>query len=177
MITKDGGIQSWFEYVLIIALLVAAFFLRLEHLLARVFHIDEYISMLAAQMTAQKGAPIFPSGLLYGHGILVSYVTAPFLRLLAFSEEIARWPSLLVGVVTVASFFVVGSRLFKSRPAGLFALTLAALDVSMILWSARHDPATATPAEFVDRATNDREGLLADLRDGLMESHLEGGAV
>jgi hypothetical protein len=137
MITKDGGIQSWFEYVLIIALLVAAFFLRLEHLLARVFHIDEYISMLAAQMTAQKGAPIFPSGLLYGHGILVSYVTAPFLRLLAFSEEIARWPSLLVGLVTVASFFVVGSRLFKSRPAGLFALTLAALDVSMILWSAR----------------------------------------
>ncbi|KPK65026.1 MAG: hypothetical protein AMS21_05865 [Gemmatimonas sp. SG8_38_2] len=49
--------------------------------------------------------------------------------------------------------------------------------VDMILWSARHDPATATPAEFVDRATNDREGLLADLRDGLMESHLEGGAV
>lgn len=49
--------------------------------------------------------------------------------------------------------------------------------VDMILWSARHDPATATPGEFVDRATNDREGLLADLRDGLVESHLEGGAV
>jgi len=49
--------------------------------------------------------------------------------------------------------------------------------VDMILWSARHDPATATPAEFVDRATNDREGLLADLREGLMESHLDGGAV
>ena len=49
--------------------------------------------------------------------------------------------------------------------------------VDMILWSARHDPATATPAEFVDQATNDRERLLADLRDELMESHLDGGAV
>lgn len=49
--------------------------------------------------------------------------------------------------------------------------------VDMILWSARHDPATATPAEFVDLATNDRERLLADLRDELMESHLVGGAV
>jgi hypothetical protein len=46
--------------------------------------------------------------------------------------------------------------------------------VEMILWSARHDPATATPAEFVDRATADREGLLADLRGELVESHLEG---
>ena len=49
--------------------------------------------------------------------------------------------------------------------------------VDMILWSARHDPATATPAEFVDLATNDRERLLADLREELMESHLGGGAV
>jgi len=129
--------QTWSTNVVIIVLLLVAFTLRFEHLLARVFHIDEYISMLAAQMTAEKGAPIFPSGLLYSHGLLVSYVAAPFLRLLAFSEEVARWPSLLFGMLTVASFFLVGSRLFKSRPVGLFALALAALDVSMILWSAR----------------------------------------
>jgi hypothetical protein len=134
---KPAAIQTWSIYVLIVLLLMVAFFLRLEHLLARVFHIDEYISMLAAQMTAEKGAPIFPSGLLYGHGLLVSYVTAPFLRFLAFREEIARWPSLLIGLVTVASFYLVGSRLFKSRTVGLFALTFAALDVSMIVWSAR----------------------------------------
>jgi hypothetical protein len=129
--------QTWSIYLLIIVLLLVAFFLRLEHLLARVFHIDEYISMLAAQMTAEKGAPIFPSGLLYSHGLLMSYVAALFLRLLAFSEEVARWPSLLFGTLTVAGFFLVGSRLFKSRSAGLFALAFAALDVSMILWSAR----------------------------------------
>jgi 4-amino-4-deoxy-L-arabinose transferase-like glycosyltransferase len=137
MKTQRTTIQAWLIYLLIILLLVVAFFLRLEHLLARVFHVDEYISMLAAQMTAEKGAPIFPSGLFYGHGLLVSYVTAPFLLLLPFSEEVARWPSLLFGVVTVASFYLVGSKLFKSHVAGLFALTFATLDVSMILWSAR----------------------------------------
>jgi 4-amino-4-deoxy-L-arabinose transferase-like glycosyltransferase len=116
---------------------MAAFVLRLQHLLARVFHIDEYISMLAAQMTVEKGAPIFPSGLFYDHGLLVSYLTAPFISLLGFSEEIARWPSLLIGLVTVASFYVVGSKLFKSQAAGLFAMAFAVLDPTMIVWSAR----------------------------------------
>jgi hypothetical protein len=129
--------EAYRRYVLVVLLLLVAYFLRLEHLLARVFHIDEFISMLAAQMTAEKGAPIFPSGLFYGNGLLISYVTAPFIRLFAFSEEIARWPSLLIGMVTVATFFLVGSKLLKSKAVGLFALAFAALDVSMIEWSAR----------------------------------------
>lgn len=137
MKTKRTTIQAWSIYLLIILLLMVAFFLRLEHLLARVFHVDEYISMLAAQMTAEKGAPIFPSGLFYGHGLLVSYVTAPLLLVLPFSEEVVRWPALLFGLATVASFYLVGSKLFKSQAVALFALTFAALDVSMILWSAR----------------------------------------
>lgn len=49
--------------------------------------------------------------------------------------------------------------------------------VEIIIWSARHDPKTATPAEFVDRATTDRDRLLVELRDELMASHLDGGAV
>ncbi len=137
MKTQQGSMQAGFRYWLILSLFLVAFILRFEHLLARVFHIDEYISMLAAQMTAEKGAPILPSGLLYDHGLLLSYLVAPFLRLLGFSEEIARWPSLLIGMITVAGFYLVGSKLFKSQAAGLFALTLAALDVMMILWSAR----------------------------------------
>ncbi len=125
------------NYALMLGLILLAFGLRFQHLLARVFHIDEYISMLAAQMTAERGLPVFPSGLFYGHGLLVSYLAAPFLRFLGFSEEIARWPSLLVGMLSVAAFYVVGLRLFKSRAAGLFSLAFATLDTTMILWSAR----------------------------------------
>ena len=108
--------------------MLAAFALRLGHLLAGIFHIDEYISMLAAQMTAQKGAPILPSGLLYHQGLLLSYLAAPFIGLLGFREEIARWPSLLAGVLIVAVFYRVARQIFQSSSAGLFALTLATLD-------------------------------------------------
>jgi hypothetical protein len=124
-------------HLLILLLLLAAFALRLGHLWAGIFHIDEYISMLAAQMTVQKGAPILPSGLLYHQGLLLSYLAAPFIGLLGFREEIARWPSLLAGVLMVAVFYRVARQIFQSSSAGLLALTLATLDASMILWSAR----------------------------------------
>jgi hypothetical protein len=128
---------SKLTYFLILLLLLAAFALRLGHLLAGIFHIDEYISMLAAQMTAQKGGPLFPSGLFYHQGLLLSYLAAPLLQSVGFREEIARWPSLLAGVLAVAAFYHAGRRLFQTTLAGLLALTLAALDPEMIVWSAR----------------------------------------
>jgi hypothetical protein len=122
---------------LILLLMMAAFALRLGHWLAGIYHIDEYISMLAALMTTQTGAPILPSGLLYHQGLLLSYLAAPWLGLTGFSEELSRWPSILVGILAVAAFYRVGSRVFGDRLAGLLALTLAALDPAMILWAAR----------------------------------------
>ncbi len=138
VVTKVKSIRTGYVYILAVPLLAIAFLLRSDHLVARVFHIDEYISMLAAQMTALKGAPILPSGLPYFHGLLSSYLAVPFVLLPpgAF-EEMMRWPSLLVGMLTVAGFYLVGLGLFQSRVAGLFALTLAAFDIPMILWSAR----------------------------------------
>ena len=138
VVTKAKSIGTGYVYLLTVPLLMVAFLLRFDHLLARVFHTDEFISMLAAQMTALKGAPILPSGLLYHQGLLLSYLAAPFVWLPGGSfEEMMRWPSLLAGVLTVAGFYLVGRRLFLSPATGLFALTLAALDMPMILWSAR----------------------------------------
>ena len=119
-------------------LLLAAFLLRVDRVMARVFHVDEYISMLAAQMTAVKGVPVLPSGILYPQGLLTSYLAVPFAWLSSgVQEELLRWPSLLVGMFTVASYYVVARRLLASRAAGLFAMAFAALDMLMILWSSR----------------------------------------
>ncbi len=122
---------------LILSLLLLALGLRLGHWLAGIYHIDEYISMLAAVMTAQKGAPILPSGLLYHQGLLLSYLAAPLVGWFGFTEELARWPSILAGMLAVAMFYRAGRSLFQSALAGLLALTLAALDPAMILWAAR----------------------------------------
>ncbi|MGQ9501330.1 MAG: glycosyltransferase family 39 protein [Anaerolineae bacterium] len=121
-----------------VVLLLAAFLLRMDRVVARIFHVDEYISMLAAQMTLLKGVPVLPSGMLYSQGLISSYLAVPFAALSdGVQEELLRWPSLLMGVFTVAGYYAVARRLFVSRAAGLFAMTFATLDMLMILWSSR----------------------------------------
>lgn len=44
------------------------------------------------------------------------------------------------------------------------ALDLLPLLIEMILWSATHDPDTAAPDAFIQRARQDRDALLAELR-------------
>lgn len=125
-------------YVLLgFSLLAFAFALRLVYWEAGVFQVDEYISMLAVQMTVEKGAPVLPSGLLYSQGAIFSYLAAVLVRLVGFSEEIVRWLSMLAGLLVVVLFWRIAHRLFNSRAAAMIALALAALDPSMIVWAGR----------------------------------------
>ena len=59
--------------------------------------------------------------------------------------------------------------LVMHEPDGSYSPTEKALDllpmlVEMIVWSATYDDKTAAPAEFVERARMDRDGLIAELR-------------
>jgi DNA-binding HxlR family transcriptional regulator len=56
-------------------------------------------------------------------------------------------------------------------------IDLLPLMVEMILWGARHDPRTATPAGFVERAVADRASMLAEMRNELIREHCGGDAV
>jgi 4-amino-4-deoxy-L-arabinose transferase-like glycosyltransferase len=118
-------------------LTLLGFTLRLSFMLGRVYHIDEFISLLAAVMTAQKGLPILPSGLFYDHGLLVSLLSGGLIRLVGFDELVGRWPLLLVGTLSIPAYYAVARRLFSSRLAGLAAAMLAAFDANAILWSGR----------------------------------------
>lgn len=51
------------------------------------------------------------------------------------------------------------------------AIDLLPVLVEMIVWSAAHDPATAAPAAFIERARFDREALLAELCAALQTPH------
>jgi hypothetical protein len=44
-------------------LLLVGFWVRVSFMAGGIYHIDEFISMLAATMVAQRGLPILPSGL------------------------------------------------------------------------------------------------------------------
>ena len=55
----------------------------------------------------------------------------------------------------------------------IYELTAKGLDLipvllDLIIWGARYDPETGVPREFLARALVDREGLIAELRSGLL---------
>lgn len=119
---------------LLLLLLLAGFTLRALFLAGNIYHTDEFISMLAAQMVTQKGLPVLPSGLFYDHGLLYSFLAGGLVALVGFGEHIARWPALLVSLLSVAVYYMAGRRLFDSRLAGLLAAALAAFDAVSIEW-------------------------------------------
>ncbi len=132
-----GGRQGRAFIILTLgALLLAAFALRLLYLSRISLFVDEFITMWAAKMILQQGLPKTPAGVFYLRGVLFSYLDALFLGLFGFSEWIARLPSVLLGVLTVASIYLAGKRLF-SPPVGLAAAALLTLAPEAIMWDGR----------------------------------------
>jgi len=132
-----GGLRGRAFIVLPLgSLLIAAFALRLLYLNRISLHVDEFITMWGAKLILQRGLPQTPAGVLYLRGFLFSYLDALFLGLFGFSEAIARLPSVLLGVLTVASIYLAGKRLF-SPPVGLMAATLLTLAPDAIIWGGR----------------------------------------
>ncbi len=136
MITFRRIIQARFE-ILVGLLVLVGFGLRLGFLLGKLYHIDEFITMLAAVMVAQKGLPLFPSGLFYDSGFLYSEIAGLFVAALGFAREITRWPALIISTITIATYFTVGRRLSNSRLVGLAAAALVAFDGLSIVWGGR----------------------------------------
>lgn len=60
----------------------------------------------------------------------------------------------------------------ENRRRYLYRLTDKGLDLTpvlleMIRWSARYDPDTAAPRDFLKRLEKDRQGLIAEVRKGM----------
>lgn len=118
----------------LLPLLLIGFWLRATFWAGNVYYSDEFISMLAAKMVAEQGWPVLPSGLFYDHGLLYSLIAGGWVRLLGFSEQIARWPVLLAGLLTIAAYYTVARRLFDSRLTGVLAALLITFDTLAMKW-------------------------------------------
>jgi 4-amino-4-deoxy-L-arabinose transferase-like glycosyltransferase len=124
--------------VAVLALTVAAFVLRLAYLLRSHPFIDEFTTVLASRAILEHGLPVLPSGLFYEHGLLFSYLDAPFVAL-ADGEALfafARLPSLLIGTATVPLIYWIGSR-WLSPLAGLVAAASLVFSPEGIVWGGR----------------------------------------
>lgn len=124
----------WTIYIWLLILLLVGFWLRLTFAVGNLYYIDEFFSMLAATMVAQKGWPVLPSGLFYDHGLLYTLLAGGFVALTGFSEQMARWPVVVVSVLTIAVYYQVARRLFDSPLTGIIAAALVTVDVLLIKW-------------------------------------------
>ena len=114
-----------------------AFSLRLIYVCYVSPFVDEYISMLAMQSTLEQGTPVLPSGLFYGpKALLHSYIGVIALKLFGSSEFAARFPSVLIGVVTVCCIYKVGREWFSPLVGLLAAVALAWLPAA-VEWGGR----------------------------------------
>ena len=141
-VQSEGGTIG--KRLVLVGVVVAGLGLRLAYLLQSHPFFDEYATILAARMVLRSGLPVLPSGLFYEHGLLFTYLDAPFVALAGWLGDgggpilfvAARLPSLLIGVVAVALLFCVTARWLSAR-AGLVASTLLALSPEGVVWGGR----------------------------------------
>jgi len=128
--------------IVILALVLAGFALRLYYLTTTHPFFDEYTTVLASRQILRYGWPLLPSGLFYEHGLLASYLIAPFTALFIdaplatwrpahWGLMLSRWPGLLLGTLTIALVYSLGKRAFNlpviSKLAPFIALLAAGL--------------------------------------------------
>ncbi|MCB9101599.1 MAG: hypothetical protein H6632_18830 [Anaerolineales bacterium] len=126
--------------IVLLLLILTGFALRVHYLTSTHPFFDEYITVLAARQVLQLGWPILPSGLFYEHGLLATYLIAPFTALYIHQPTaewqpghwglmLSRWPSVLVSSLTIGLIYRVGHQAVagKAQAAGKAALLAAGL--------------------------------------------------
>ncbi len=129
------GEEKGIAVVIAVLMGVGAYF-RLVYLTTVSPHVDEYLTLWAAQRIIEHGYPLLPSGFIYLPGILFSYLDALFIYLFGSSEEVARLPSLLMGLSSIPLIYRLGKRMF-SRGVGVLAAALLTFSPEAIIWSGR----------------------------------------
>jgi len=100
-------------------------------------HIDEPATLLAIEIVATRGIPLFPSDVLYLQGTLISYLGAPFSFLFSGAELLSmlQAANLFASLAVVVLVYLITFRITESVFAGLFAAFGIALDPSLVTWS------------------------------------------
>jgi hypothetical protein len=133
--TERSETHPWLPWILVLVLMGVALALRWHYIREISLYVDEFVTAWAARNVLQRGLPIFPSGNVYPHGFVFTYLEAPFV-MGDFNETLARIPSLLVSLAGLPVAYWIGRKLFDVR-VGLFVAAAMAVDPDCILWGGR----------------------------------------
>ena len=139
-IQETLGEPSLFQRLVVLAILLllmaGGFYLRLSYARTTSPYIDEYTTIWVAQRTVEHGYPVFPTGAIYALGLPFTYLDALLFLLFQSSELMARIPSVIIGVCTILSAYLVGKRMFSAHE-GLLAAAMVAFAPQAVLWGGR----------------------------------------
>lgn len=99
--------------------------------------VDELLSLLGAQTVAERGVPLLPSGVLYLHGTIHSYLVAPLVALGYGNPDdlfVPRLVSAVAGAIAILLTFRLARFAGVATPAAFFAAGLVAIDPASVLW-------------------------------------------
>jgi Dolichyl-phosphate-mannose-protein mannosyltransferase len=116
-------------------LLVLGFSVRAVTAYYADLHADEVYDLFAARMIMDHGIPIFPSGMLWPAGGLLTYLEAPFVGLAGVLSHWGRTPSVIVSTLSVLALYWFGRQMF-GRAAALAGATAWTFDPDAVLWGA-----------------------------------------
>ncbi len=136
---EGNGLDPLAIGIVLRVILVVAAAVRIVAAIRLSSHIDEPASVLAIRMVAERGVPVFPSGVLYLQGATLSYLLAPLVWLGQGDLDhltVLRLGSVLAGTLAVLLTYRLG-RSVSGRPwLALLAATLVTLDPISVQWSA-----------------------------------------
>ena len=139
-IQETLGEPSLFQRLVVLAILLllmaGGFYLRLSYARTTSPYIDEYTTIWVAQRTVEYGYPVFSTGAIYALGLPFTYLDALLFLLFQSSELMARIPSVIIGVCTILSAYLVGKRMFSAHE-GLLAAAMVAFAPQAVLWGGR----------------------------------------
>src|SRR5215210_6422489 len=101
-------------------------------------HFDEGAMLLGVHAVAERGWPLLPSGVLYLHGVTLSYLLAPLVWLGRGELDdlfVLRAVSAVLGTVAVSLTYRLARAVVGSTAPALLAAGLVALDPVSVVWS------------------------------------------
>lgn len=128
------GLQLIKNNIIILAVLILGFILRIHSLGSESFWFDETISSIAAIALSEHGAPVFTSGHFYGRAILNTFLISLSFSVFGVNEFAGRFPSVIFGALTILLVYHIGSR-WGNKRIGIIAAILVAFSVWEIAWS------------------------------------------
>lgn len=134
MIKIDNKPSATFTFVVLVGLLICGTYLRFYNLGEMSFWVDEMNHVFAGMSLSEGEAPTFPSGVANERALLYSRMVGWTFSAFGVSEISARFPSAVLGLLSILLIFWVGKELFNRRVGLLaaFFLTFAHMPIG---WS------------------------------------------